>query len=77
MKRSFIGDGILSAMSRASSACDLSVSGAGTTGIASWCSKPASSTWNDADMLKIGCPFCTATTRRVVKLLPSRMRSTW
>ena len=29
-----------------------------------------------ADNAKIACPCCVATTRRVVKLLPSRMRST-
>ena len=53
-----------------------SVSGGGTSGIASWCSNPGSSFWNDADMLKIALPFWIATTRRVVNELPSRMRST-
>ena len=32
--------------------------------------------WNDAARLKIACPCWMATTRRVVKLRPSRMRST-
>jgi hypothetical protein len=38
--------------------------------------EPDPSTWNDADMEKIAWPCWIATTRRVVKLLPSRMRST-
>jgi hypothetical protein len=41
-----------------------------------WCSKPSSATWNEAARLKICCPCCTAITRRVVKLPPSRERST-
>ncbi len=51
-------------------------SGPGTDGAASWWSKPGSSTWKEADMLKMALPFCTATTRRVVKLVPSRIGST-
>ena len=31
---------------------------------------------NEALQKKIGLPFCTATTRRVLKLPPSRVRST-
>ena len=31
----------------------------------------------EADMEKIASPCCTASTRRVVKLRPSRIRSTW
>jgi hypothetical protein len=42
----------------------------------SWCSKPGSSFWNDADMLKMGRPDWIATMRRVVNDDPSRMRST-
>ncbi len=53
-----------------------SVSGSGTSGIGSPCSKPSSTVWNDADRLKIALPCWTATTRRVVKDRPSRMRST-
>jgi hypothetical protein len=37
---------------------------------------PSSYVWNDAERWKIGCPCWTATTRRVVKDRPSRMRST-
>ena len=48
----------------------------GTSGITSWWSKPSSATWNDAAMLKMARPCWMATTRRVVKLRPSRMRST-
>ena len=36
----------------------------------------ANLTISDAAMEKMGRPFCTATTRRVVKLRPSRMQST-
>ena len=53
-----------------------SVSGSGASGIGYWCSGPGSATWNDADRLKIARPCWIATTRRVVKLRPSRMRST-
>ena len=42
---------------------------------AAW-SKPGSGAWNEATMTKIASPFCRATTRRVVKLRPSRSRST-
>jgi hypothetical protein len=54
----------------------VSVSGAGTSGMDRACSIPPSTTWNDACRLKIGLPCWIATTRRVVKLRPSRMRST-
>ena len=53
-----------------------SVSGAGADGIAAWCSRPSSYVWKDAERWKIGWPCWTATTRRVVKERPSRMRST-
>ena len=53
-----------------------SFSGGGTSGILAWWSRPGSSAWNDTAMEKIGCPCCRAVTRRVVKLLPSRIRST-
>ncbi len=52
------------------------VSGSGTSGMGNWCSRPCSSEWNEADMLKMARPCWTATTRRVVKERPSRMRST-
>ncbi|MNL55822.1 hypothetical protein D3C87_1792640 [compost metagenome] len=58
------------------SASPISPSGPLASGMASWWSKPGSSIWNEADMEKIGLPCWTATTRRVVKLAPSRMRST-
>ncbi len=51
-------------------------SGSGTSGIGSWWSGPLSSTWNDADRLKMARPCWMATTRRVVNERPSRMRST-
>jgi hypothetical protein len=52
-------------------------SGSGrSAGIGSWWSNPASTTWNDADRLKMGRPCWMATTRRVTNDLPSRMRST-
>lgn len=41
-----------------------------------WWSIPSSYSWKEADRAKIGLPCCTATTRRVVKERPSRMRST-
>ena len=53
-----------------------SVSGSGTSGIGIWCSRPSSRSWNEAERLKMARPCCTATTRRVVKERPSRMRST-
>src|SRR5690242_14029455 len=44
----------------------------------SWCSKlPGSGLWKEAVRVKIVRPCCTAVTRRVVKDLPSRTRSTW
>ncbi len=55
---------------------DDSVSASGTSGASSWWSGPISSTWNEAAMLKMAVPCWMATTRRVVKLRPSRMRST-
>mgnify|MGYP006991307799 CR=1 FL=1 len=42
-----------------------------------WCSYPSSSPWKLADRPKIGRPCCRASTRRVVKLRPSRTLSTW
>lgn len=53
-----------------------SVSGSGAVGISAWCSSPSSYVWKDAERWKIGWPCWTATTRRVVKERPSRMRST-
>ncbi len=53
-----------------------SVSGSGAAGMGAWCSMPSSWLWKDAERWKIGCPCWTATTRRVVKDRPSRMRST-
>ena len=53
-----------------------SVSGSGTSGIAIWCEKPSSALWKDALIEKIASPCWMATTLRVVKLPPSRMRST-
>ena len=53
-----------------------SSSGAGTSGIGNWWERPVSSTWNEADMLKMAWPCWMATTRRVVNERPSRMRST-
>lgn len=55
---------------------DFSPSGGGTSGIATWCSQPSSTAWNDTIIEKIGTLFWIACTRRVVKLPPSRMRST-
>jgi hypothetical protein len=53
-----------------------SVSGSGAYGMSAWWSSPSSYVWKDADRWKIGCPCWTATTLRVVKERPSRMRST-
>ena len=50
--------------------------GGGTLGDSAWYSSPCSSSWNDAEQMKICSPFCTATTRRAEKLPPSRLRST-
>ena len=47
-----------------------------SAGMSKACSRPGSSNWNDADSEKIALPCWIATTRRVVKLLPSRIRST-
>ena len=52
------------------------VSGAGTSGIGNWCSRPVSSSSKEASRLKMARPCCTATTRRVVNERPSRIRST-
>jgi hypothetical protein len=68
--------GIRSRISRSSSTSDVSPSGPGTSGMGVWCSTPASSRWNDADMLKMARPCWMAVTRRVAKLPPSRSRST-
>ena len=51
-------------------------SGGGTCGIAAACTGPGSSWWKEADNVKIGLPCWIADTRRVVKDLPSRTRST-
>ena len=51
-------------------------SGVSATGESNWCSKPSSGTWKLTDMLKIALPCWMATTRRVVNVRPSRMRST-
>ena len=67
---------ISSAYGRIRSSSRSRSSGGTTSGIVTWCSMPCSTSWNDADMLKIALPCWTATTRRVVKLRPSRMRST-
>ena len=53
-----------------------SSSGPGTSGLVNWCSMPRSRLWKEQDMLKIARPCWMATTRRVVKERPSRMRST-
>ena len=52
------------------------LSGLGTSGIGTWCDRPGSCMWNETDIEKIACPCWIAITRRVVKLLPSRIRST-
>ena len=44
--------------------------------MASWCSMPLWSVWNDADIEKIVSPCWTALTRRVANEPPSRSRST-
>ncbi|MNP36816.1 hypothetical protein D3C76_1302320 [compost metagenome] len=51
-------------------------SGPGTWGMPNWCSKPSSSCWKEALQVKICWPFWMAVTRRVLKLPPSRTRST-
>ena len=51
-------------------------SGSGASGAGKECSTPSSATWNDAESEKIALPCWIALTRRVVKLRPSRMRST-
>ena len=51
-------------------------SGNGTLGIVTACSSPGSSIWNDAEREKIARPCWIALQRRVVKLFPSRIRST-
>ena len=48
----------------------------GTVGALNWWSRPSSSAWNDTSIEKIAWPCWIAVTRRVVKLLPSRRRST-
>ena len=57
--------------------CDIfSAGGNADRGAAARSLISCSTSWNDADMLKIGLPCWIATTRRVVKLRPSRIRST-
>ena len=58
------------------SANDGSFSGSGASGMGMLCSGPTSSGWNDAERWKIAWPCWIATTRRVVNVFPSRMRST-
>ena len=53
-----------------------SESGGGASGLGSWCSTPCASPRTETDLEKIAWPCWMATTRRVEKLLPSRMRST-
>ena len=60
-----------------SSSVEASDSGGGTSGIGAACSKPGSGLWNDAIIEKMMRPCWTACTRRVQKLRPSRIRSTW
>jgi hypothetical protein len=50
--------------------------GAGTLGIANWCSAPGSAMWIDAESVKIAFACWGAMTRRVANDLPSRIRST-
>jgi hypothetical protein len=68
--------GIFSRAAFRASASLGSSSGPATDGMWAWCSKPSSGAWKDAARLKICLPFWTAITRRVVKLPPSRDRST-
>ena len=59
------------------SSCSLgSSSGGGTFGMVFWWSRPGSSMWNETLMTNIVRPCWMAVTRRVVKLPPSRTRST-
>ena len=54
-----------------------SASGGGTTGISTLCTlADRSVSWNDASRLRIAPMAWRATTRRVAKLRPLRMRST-
>ncbi|MNF92574.1 hypothetical protein D3C84_752220 [compost metagenome] len=71
-----IASGRRSAMRWASSTSEGRFSGPTTAGICVWWAKPSSSYWNDALQVKIGWPFWIAVTRRVLKLPPSRTRST-
>ena len=48
----------------------------GIFGMVFWWSRPGSAIWNDALMTNIARPCWMAVTRRVVKLRPSRTRST-
>ncbi|CAM5668494.1 hypothetical protein SALBM311S_12135 [Streptomyces alboniger] len=52
------------------------MTGSGESGFGVWCSKPSSYRWKEADRAKIGCPCCTARTRRAVKERPSFIRWT-
>ncbi|MCY1462773.1 hypothetical protein D9M71_805820 [compost metagenome] len=71
-----MASGRRSAMPLASSTSDGRFSGPTTLGIWLWCSKPSSSYWNEALQVKMVLPFWIAVTRRVLKLPPSRTRST-
>ena len=51
-------------------------SGSGASGIGTWCSRPVSGRWNDADSVKMAWPCWIAVTRRVLNERPSRVRST-
>ena len=51
-------------------------SGGATSGMGNWCSRPRSRSWKEIDMVKMARPCWMATTRRVVKERPSRIRST-
>ena len=72
-----IGCGMRSAWRLNSSTSLGRFSGPSTSGMLGWCSKPGSSAWKEALQKKIGWPFWIAVTRRVLKLPPSRTRSTW
>ncbi|ERW01981.1 hypothetical protein Q039_00347 [Pseudomonas aeruginosa BWHPSA026] len=69
--------GIRSARWRVSSSSEGKLSGPTTSGISIWWWKPSSSYWKELLRVKIGWPFWIAVTRRVLKLPPSRTRSTW
>ena len=54
----------------------VSPSGPATLGIECWCCQPSSEMWNEAESFRICLPYCSAITRRVVKLPPSLAQST-